>query len=206
MNVAVTKINTREEYKKHLPETRKQLGTCPGCSQTVHSYTRQFPFGTADWPSSRLDACPKFQSMSPRECGELIEMLKGCYICTAWQHQGDKCYTRTRSSCNVVSAGVACGGAHHKLLHGSGVAFCHKIMVQVSNTGSFGLQQQVGEDAIGLPDINQPVLLEVQKIMVHGVSAKVMFDNGSTAALVTHSYAEKAGLRGERISYWLVIV
>ena len=50
------------------------------------------------------------------------------------------------------------------------------------------------------------MLLEVQKIMVHGVSAKVMFDNGSTAALVSHSYAEKAGLRGEKISYWLVVV
>ena len=31
-----------------------------------------------------------------------------------------------------MSAGVACSGAHHKLLHGSGVAFCHKLQVHVN--------------------------------------------------------------------------
>ena len=50
------------------------------------------------------------------------------------------------------------------------------------------------------------MLLEVQSIEVHGSQAKVMFDNGSTAALIKHSYAEKVGLRGRKVSYWLVVV
>ena len=39
-------------------------------------------------------------------------------------------------------------------------------------------------DDTTIPDINQPVLLEIQAIGVHGVTVKVMFDNGSFAALV----------------------
>ena len=38
------------------------------------------------------------------------------------------------------------------------------------------------------------------------MEAKVMFDNGSTAVLVTHSFAKKAGLKGIMVSYWLVVV
>ena len=33
-----------------------------------------------------------------------------------------------------------------------------------------------------------------------------MWDNGSTAALMTHSFAEKIGLKGKKVSYWLVVV
>ena len=41
---------------------------------------------------------------------------------------------------------------------------------------------------------------------VHGAMAATMFDNGSTAALVTHTFAEKVGLIGETVSYWLAVV
>ena len=139
VNVAVTKVRTRDEYNKYLPETRRQAGNCPGCNQPAHNYQRQFPFGMANWPSTRLDTCQTFMGMSARERGKLIERLKGCYRCTSWQHQGDNCYTRSKSTCSVVTAGVTCGGVHHKLLHGSGVAFCHKILVQVASTGSVGI-------------------------------------------------------------------
>ena len=54
--------------------------------------------------------------------------------------------------------------------------------------------------------MNQPVLLEVQAVTVHGVLAKLMFDNGSTAALITHSFAQRLGLKGEMVAYWLVVV
>jgi len=145
--------------------------------------------------------------MSSRERGELIERLKGCYRCTSWQHQGDNCYTRSKSTCSVVTAGFTCGGVHHKLLHGSGVAFCHKILVQVASTGSVGIHGSSDcEDHTSPPDINQPVLLEVQNLVVHGKEAKTIFDKGSSAALITHSYAAKIGLCGEKIAYWLVVV
>ena len=41
---------------------------------------------------------------------------------------------------------------------------------------------------------------------MNDVVAKVMFDNGSTAALVTHVFAQKAGLVGTKVAYWLVVV
>ena len=33
-----------------------------------------------------------------------------------------------------------------------------------------------------------------------------MFDSGSTAALVTHRFASKAGLTGSMVSFWLIVV
>ena len=33
-----------------------------------------------------------------------------------------------------------------------------------------------------------------------------MFDNGSTAALVTHSFAQSTGMTGEQVAYWLAVV
>ena len=117
INVAVSKITTRQEYNQHLPETRKQVGNCPCCKQPAHSYSRKFPFGQCDWPTTRLDACPLFISKSPRERGELLERLKGCYKCLSWKHQGDACYLKSKSNCTVITAGTACSGIHNKMLH-----------------------------------------------------------------------------------------
>ena len=119
VNVAVSKITTKAEYDLHLSDTKKQIGNCPACKQGPHCYTRAFPFGKAEWPSNRLDACPKFNNMNPKERGQLVEKLKACYKCTCWKHQGDSCFLRSRSNCNIQSSGMACGGIHHKLLHGS---------------------------------------------------------------------------------------
>ena len=142
--------------------------------------------------------------MTPKERGDLVELLRACYKCTSWQHQGENCYTRGRSNCNVVTAGSACGGVHHKSLHGSGVAFCHKMQVKVASIDAN--YKDNTDDCSTSPDINQPVLLEVQAFEVHGTITKVMFDNGSSAALVTHLYAEKTGLIGRKVSYWLSVV
>jgi len=202
-NMAVTKITTRGEYSQYLPEVRKQLGSCPACKKPPHVYTRQFPFGKAEWPSRRLDNCPEFLSKTAKERGELLEQLKGCYKCTSWLHMGDSCFQKSKVNCSVMTGGKQCAGIHHKTLHGSGVAFCHKTqVVMAKGTG----ENSVHDDVDGVPDINQPVLLEVQAIMVHKVLAKLMWDGGSSGALVTHSFAEQAGLKGEKVAYWLVVV
>ena len=57
VNIAVAKIFTKTEYDQHLPETKKQIGKCPACQQGPHTYTRNFPFGKAEWPSNRLESC-----------------------------------------------------------------------------------------------------------------------------------------------------
>ena len=134
-----------------------------------------------------------------------MEKLKACYKCTCWKHQGATCYTRSKSNCNVLSAGTACGGVHHKLLHGSGVAYCHKVHVEIAKAQSVGHMSKT-DDTLVPPDMSQPVLLEVQAISINKVVAKVMFDNGSTAALVTHHFTQRAGLLGQKVAYWLVVV
>ena len=107
VNMAAAKITTESEYNQYLPETKKQVGKCPACNQAAHTYTRQFPFGKAEWPSIRLESCPQYSAMSSRERGELLEKVKGCYKCTSWKHQGDTCFTRSKA-CTVVEGGVAC--------------------------------------------------------------------------------------------------
>ena len=86
VNIAVSKITSRGEYDKYLADTKKQVGDCPACKQGPHSYTQNFPFGKAEWPSNRLDSCPKFVSMTPKERGELVEKIKACYKCTCFKH------------------------------------------------------------------------------------------------------------------------
>ena len=48
-----------------------------------------------------------------------------------------------------------------------------------------------------------PVLLEGQLIKVHGQNVKIMWDNGSSAALVTQLFAQRVRLMGTMVTYWL---
>ena len=107
VNIAALKIATRTDYDKHLAETKKQVSECPTCKQGPHSYTHNFSVGKAKWPSNRLDTCPspKFNNMGPKERGELVEKLKACYKCTCWKHQGEACFTRSKSNCSIQTAG-----------------------------------------------------------------------------------------------------
>ena len=106
VNLAVAKISTKEEYTKYLPKTKKEVGKCPCCNLEPHNYSRNFPFGKAEWPSNRLDSCPQFMSKSSKERGELIEKIKGCYKCTSFKHQGNACYIRKTSNCIVNTGGA----------------------------------------------------------------------------------------------------
>ena len=207
VNLAVTKITTRDEYNKYLPETKKEIGKCPSCCQPAHSYTHQFSFGQAQWPSNRLESCPQFALKSVKERGELVEKLKGCYKCTSFKHSADGCFIRGKTNCKVMTGGTACSGAHHKMLHGSGVAFCHKVSVTAVNAHTIADNAGVSSDDLETPpDLNQPVLLEVQHVPVSGTMSKIMFDNGCSVAIVTHSFASKANLQGKAVSYWLAVV
>jgi hypothetical protein len=203
IKMAVTKITTRDEHSQYLPEVKKQIGSCPSCNKPVHVYTRQFPFGKAEWPSRRLDNCPDFQNRTAKERGELIAELKGCYKCTSWLHSGDSCFQKHANSCPVIEGGKACAGVHHKTLHGSGVAFCHKAQLVMAKGTAV---DPVHDDVEGIPNMNQQVLLEVQAILVHNIVAKLMWDGGNSGALVTHSFAKRAGMHGEKVAFWLVVV
>ena len=205
VNFAVTKINMRQDYNKSLQEAKGKVGSCPSCSGDIHMYKRKFSFGEADWPSRRLAACPEFQSKSARERGELVEALQVCYVCTSAGHQANACFLKNKSNCTVVTQGRACSASHHYLLHNTGVAYVKRFSMSVASSQL--VQHSVEETNIDPPNLNQPVLLEVQLVHVErDVWAKLMWDNGSTAALITHDFAEKIQATGERISYWLDVV
>ena len=98
----------------------------------------------------------------------------------------------------TVNGGIACSGAHHKALHGSGVAFCHKVSVVAVNSHALSYEDGSADTLADTPpNLNQPVLLEVQSVSVNGTPSKVMFDNWCSAAIVTHSFASKANLEGK---------
>ena len=101
----------------------------------------------------------------------------------------------------MTTGGVACAGAHNKLLHGSGIAFSHKVQVTVNTHAMAHLSHSGEAETKRPPDVMQPVLLEIQQLQVHGLSAKLMWDNGSSAALVRHSFAGRAGLKGTMVTY-----
>ena len=80
------------------------------------------------------------------------------------------------------------------------MAFCHKVQVKIATQSVGPLSNVDIGDTVVPPDMSQPVLLEIQSISANNVVAKVMFDNGSTAALVTHGFAQKAGLVGSKVA------
>ena len=85
----------------------------------------------------------------------MIEKLKGCYKCTNWRHLGDACFIKSKTNCTDVTGGVTCSGAHHKLLHGSGVAFCHKVEVIANQTTIAGSQESEHDEIQSPPDAMQ---------------------------------------------------
>ena len=109
---------------------------------------------------------------------------------------GDTYYLSGKTNCSVETGGSACSGIHHKLLHSSGVTFCYKISIKVNKIDTDPSGGPSDDKLNFLPNLNQPLSLEIQAVAVHGAMATTMFDNGSTAALVTHMFTEKAGLSG----------
>ena len=111
-------ITTKASYRQELIIARKRSGNCRVCSQPAHSFLKKFHFGKAQWPSTLLSSCSKFQSMSVPDRLNLVEKLEGCYLCTSWLHQSDQCKVRSKSRCSfILTAGKICNGNHHKLLH-----------------------------------------------------------------------------------------
>ena len=99
-------------------------------------------------------------------------------MCTSTGHQANACFLKNKSNCTVIVQGRVCSVTHHHILHNTGVAYCNKV--QLSAVSSTVLSRQgnmtpIDAGEIEPPNINQPVLLEVQAIPVdNNVMAKVM--------------------------------
>ena len=133
-----------------------------------HTYERTFAFGKGQVPSTWLSSCQKFLDKMPKERGEFLESIKGCYACTNTKHQADKCRFKDKVNCHEATGGGTCGGHHHRLLHNCGVVYCNNAEVR------------------DLGDTN--VLFEVQEVDMPGyhTPALTLFDPCASASLITH--------------------
>ncbi len=122
--------------------------------------------------------------MTPKQRGEIVEKEKACWSCLDWRHEGKDCKAK-KWKCQVQVGSNTFNGVHHRLLHDSGVAYCHLTK------SKFG-------DSL--------TLFEIQYIWPESTNtpANTLFDNSSSASLITHTYAEQQGSSGEPISYWLM--
>ena len=115
-----------------MVEAIDKIGQCVVCHGS-HTYSKKYPFGTYDLPTSRLDSCPEFMQLDSTARGQVVENNKCCYSCLSWKHEAKSCYQKLRVKCSERSvSGSSCGGDHHRLLHGSGVAYCHHTKVRLS--------------------------------------------------------------------------
>ena len=70
------RLKSREELKAYITEAKKFSGNCPCCNKP-HTFEREFDFGNgkekSHVPSHRLDNCPNFRRLAPKDRGELVE-------------------------------------------------------------------------------------------------------------------------------------
>ena len=113
------------------------------------------------------------------------------------------CYQKLRVKCTERNInGSLCGGDHHRLLHGSGVAYCHHTEVKLSSAAHSSINNGKAEDH----SLDNAVLLEIQYVPINGTNVIVFYENGQTASLCTHTFAEKAGIAGKTIDYYLKVL
>ena len=137
--------------------------------------------------------------MEVEERSKQLKERKGCAICTSWLHQSDKCWSRFRmGSCQVMEKGKKYGEKHDSSLHVLMSRYC-----QV-NTAKLSCCHEPKSMS------SSPVLLRIQDIRV-GCGEKradtlILFDSRTTATLITHDFAEKLGLKGVSVTYYLKVV
>ena len=170
---------TRAQLNRLMPEFKNSAGDCPICN-VQHTYDRKFPFGSAKFPANRLLNCPKWTALSTKDKAEKVQAVGGCKACKSWVHNFTNCRQSAQFKCKVKVSGNDCGGPHNTLLHGTGVAYCNNIRARVASL--LNNREQ--------PGLERNVLLEIQQVEVNGKPATVLFDNGSSATLVTHNFAQ----------------
>ena len=117
-HLTLAKVQTKDQLKEYKKSALEFAGKCPVCNKP-HQYERKFSFGTAQIPSHRLDSCPGFKAMSPKQRGELLETKKACWSCLDWLHEGKDCIFKDKTKCDVKVGNTECSGVHHKPLHDS---------------------------------------------------------------------------------------
>ena len=115
-----------------------------------------------------------------------MEEVGGCPQCTCWDHTKDSCYL-TNPTCGIDDGnGNKCSRKHNRILHDSENVYC--------NTANLNTSKQP-ESAMMLQDIK-----------VGSSVARTLYDTACNRVLITHSYAEKEGIKSRDITYELKVV
>ena len=95
----------------------------------------------------------------------------------SWSHVRDNC-ENANFKCSFKEASSACGGPHHRMLHGA-----QKAAV-------------INHQKVVIASKEVIPMLCLDPIVVKGVETSLLLDNGSTVSCITHSLADKLGLTG----------
>ena len=227
------RLNTRVGANEVREALKKRIGVCPACKQN-HSYTRQFSWGTDQWPSQRMEACPAFIALTPVARAKLIEDEGGCGLCSSTSHVISKCFAMDKNRVSnqdpkcrepSIRGGGVCGKLHHRLLHGSGNAYCQANLtvtcllelggVESGRLTEVGVEEGMEaasfvakSDAVDrtarclFEHLVVPVMAEDGRIQ-HEI---VLTDTAANTNFITHGLAKELGARGTAVEYSLKVV
>jgi hypothetical protein len=197
------RLKTLSRAEGLAKEDRARMGSCPLCGEE-HTWARTFPFGVLHWPSQRLSGCKTWVALTPAERARILESFDGCPQCSAYTHTVGECYQKKKRGSNIPCKekvdGKNCGGDHHKLLHGSESAYCRTAAVR-----AIAASDEEGHQGGG-PQLLEMFECPAQAPSGREATALVFTDGGSTLSLIRHEFANRLGLEGTYVEYYLRVV
>ena len=208
-------IRSREHAQEVKESLVKRATGCPVCQKT-HSYERKFTWGTIPWPSQRLEACPMFLALTPMARAKKVEDEGGCCLCTAWNHVVTRCFLTQNNRpgnpdirCKEGTANGVCNKQHHRLLHGSGNAYCQAnlaVAIEVIEVEATSLFTNVDLVDLTRRCLFEHVLAPVRAKDGHVQEEIVLTDSAANTNFITHDLAQELGAVGRTVEYSLKVV
>ena len=132
----------------------------------------------------------------------MLEKFGACVLCLNSKHDINQCkwFNDVKLDCKN------CGNKHNTLVHGSTVngVVLHTSMTVAARKGRNGRKRRAsaarkgGGGHTAFAQASGVVMLKVQEVQVsNSPNALLLWDDGSQVSLITHRYAEKAGLKGK---------
>ena len=133
--------------------------------------------------------CRSFLSKTVEEREKVVKDANACRLCLSVSHTGQTCpFEGKWDTCNVDG----CAEYHSRLVHGCGIP-----EISMYNDRSLATYKY--------ENLNNTLLL-TEKIRTITGEIITFWDNRSTLALVSRSYAKRMNLKGVKVSYDLITV
>ena len=167
---------------------------CPLCEK---EHMRMDQSSISDW----LSSCCLFRQGSPEERIEMATRLSVCFSCTSWLHKTED-FPLKHKTCNHKEGTNICNEEHSRWFH---------VPSKVVNTSKVTVVSKENENsaeivaAVSNHEQTTDTLLQIQDVKVHGteILARTFFDAGSNAVLISHDFANRAGLESEETDFVL---